>query len=582
MQVVQEITKPNKKENRQFFKLATKVYIGLILFTSFFVIINFHNGLIYSALGSLLALIGHFISMYYLIIKRKFLIGTYIVYVFLGSGVVIASYFEGLMAGYYWFLFDMLFAIPFMVRREVYFKKHANILYVITVSLITIAAFTSPMYSEVYEHITPVQTHTKLILNSTACFIIIMLFSLQAVSFSSNYIKNIYREKQRAENEKESRTRVLSNLGHELRTQINSINGVTQLILEKGKTSGEDKNYAEILDYCNNSMLVLVNDMLDMHKIESGKFELLLKPSRLGILLSKITIPFINRAEEKNLKLLSSIDEKIRDIVVSIDGNRLTQVLHNLISNAIKFTHHGSIEFSVEVINETDNSVVLKFIVKDTGIGISPEDFNKIFDSFQQIKTDENPIYGGTGLGLAICKSIIEAMESKIEVESKKDDGTSFFFTLNLEKGILNHEDQNLDEEMQEMFLLNSTILVVEDNAVSMMYAKRILEKRGAKVYEAINGIKAIEQINERDDIQLVLLDLEMPEMNGFKAIKHIKKHHSELTVIAFTANIPSQDMIKTLKELKFDDIISKPFSKEDMFETLKKHIKINNHKETA
>ncbi|GAA4232410.1 hypothetical protein GCM10022291_07180 [Postechiella marina] len=482
------------------------------------------------------------------------------------------SYLEGLMSGYYWFQLGLIFSLPYVIPRGMHFKKHITILYTSTILCLVLSFIISPMYSEFYAELSKEDIHYRFILNSSINFLLIMVFSLQALSHSKFFIKKISIDKQLAENEKERRTRVLSNLGHELRTQINSINGVTQLILGGDLKEVPNKKYFEILDYCNENMLLLVNDMLDIHKIESGHFELIKEPKALYKFLNKITIPFINKAEEKNLELISYIDAKLKDVVVNVDEKRIAQVIYNLISNAIKFTEQGKITFFVKVIDLNKTNVVIQFKVKDTGIGIAPHNLNKIFESFHQIKNEKNPVYGGTGLGLAISQSIIDAMNSEISVESRLGEGTCFQFTLKLQREEALPNAQINTDAFTGDFSLNSTILVVEDNMVSMMYAKKLLEKHVTKVYHGTNGAEAIERIKEHKDIDLVLLDLEMPVMNGFKAIEHIKKIRPDVIVIAFTANIPSTEILNKLDSLGFDDILSKPFNKHQLFTVLQQY----------
>ena len=322
-------------------------------------------------------------------------------------------------------------------------------------------------------------------------------------------------------------------------------------------------------------MLVLVNDILDIHKIESGKFELNNIPRDLNKVLAKITIPFLNIAEKKNLTLKTVIDKKLSYITVNLDETRLTQVLHNLLSNAFKFTEYGSISFTAEVLEENNDVINVKFTITDTGIGIPEELQMTIFESFQQIKNDSSSFPGGTGLGLAISKTIVEKMGANIQVKSELNKGSSFSFSVTFEK-IVNNVSKNQEKISANatQFLSNTSILIVEDNVVSMMYVNKLLKNHGANTFQAINGAKAIEILkNKHQEIEIVLLDLEMPVMNGFKAITFIKKDYPDVTVIAFTANIPSEDMMQNLKELGFDDMISKPFKKEEILTVLQKKI---------
>lgn len=214
-------------------------------------------------------------SVYLFLVKRSYIIGPYIVFACLGTTIVIMSYLEGIMSGYYWFPLGFLFALPYVIRLENNFKRHANYLYFLIILFLI-----SPMYSDYYENLTKDQVQSRFILNSSINFIHMMIFSLQALSHNKKMINKISNDKDLAENEneKERRTRVLSNLGHELRTQINSINGVIKLILGNDHIEASNKKYFQILDHCNNNMLLLVNDMLDIYKIESGHFNCLTNP----------------------------------------------------------------------------------------------------------------------------------------------------------------------------------------------------------------------------------------------------------------------------------------------------------------
>ncbi|GAL77927.1 hypothetical protein JCM19274_5640 [Algibacter lectus] len=258
-------------KRKTFFKHAIRIYLSTTFFTAAYTFLNYYQGLTASALLIVLPLISFFISVYVFVIRRNYIAGPYIVYITLGGALVGLSYLEGLMSGYYWFQLVMLFCLPYVIRHEKYFQKHTNILYALIISLMIISVVVSPLYSNYYDDLTRSEVHYKFVLNSSVAFILIMIFSLQALGQSKSFIKKIFSDKEEAENEKDRRTRVLSNLGHELRTQINSINGgVTQLILGNDNNDVTTKKYFEILDYCNDNMLLLVNDMLDIHKIESG------------------------------------------------------------------------------------------------------------------------------------------------------------------------------------------------------------------------------------------------------------------------------------------------------------------------
>lgn len=566
-------------------QLAFGIHVVILVITATFAIINYNSGLIYSSLCCLVLSLNSIVCAYLHVVKNKFELSNILTFVVLNINLTILGYLEGVMSGYHLHFFTMLYAIPFFlrIRKNGISKLNSLVWYLVAIIFISSAITVSPLYSEVYSLSVEV-THQKLMFNSIGSFMAIIIFSLMSIQSTNRYATALEVGKLKAESEKEARTRVLSNLGHELRTQITSINGVIQLITEDKKNSINDEaneDYYSILKYCNAKMLFLVNDVLDMHKIEVGKFKLFLESKNLGDLLSKVTLPFDNKAKTKGIELNTIIDKRLSDIIVRVDDSRLTQVFHNLISNAIKFTSRGGVAFKAEVQNETDNSITILFNVIDTGIGISKNNHIKIFDSFLQIKEEDKPIYGGTGLGLAISKTIIEKMDATIGVDSVVDRGSNFFFQIEFSKS-KEESSEECEETFNDDFLRDTTILIVEDNAVNMLYTNKLINGYGAKTYQAEDGDMALRLVEKHLDIDLVLLDLEMPKMNGFTAIKHIKKERPKLKVVAFTANIPEQEILKRLIDLGFDDLVSKPFKKEELFSVMKRNLSLNILKRSA
>jgi signal transduction histidine kinase len=471
----------------------------------------------------------------------------------------------------------LLGTIPFVNKRDKFFLRNGIVLALIILIFSFLSIVLSPQYN--IENLKTDSANHKLLTNSILSFALFITFAFIIVIVSSKVILALIKAKKNAEIQKDTKTRVLSNLGHELRTQLSSVHGITQLILEQNNSNNLPKEtfsqYSDTLELCSKQMLFLVNDILDIHKIESGNFNLNRQPENLNQLLNQVIIPYKNIALEKNLVFEVSIDPILDNTFVKTDASRLTQVLQNLISNAIKYTDKGFVKFSTKIKDQTKEYATVLFSIKDSGIGISEEDKSKVFDSFQQIRDKNSTDTGGTGLGLAISKTIIEKMDSQINVSSLPKEGSDFNFILNLKK-VANKTEDNIainDTKLLSTILTGKKILITEDNKISMLFASKLLEKNGATVLKAYNGAEAVQIVEAHKDISLILMDLEMPEMNGFVATKYIKEMNKAFKVIAFTANIPDDVLFEKLNRLNFDGFLAKPFKNDDMFSILQQHL---------
>lgn len=317
-------------------------------------------------------------------------------------------------------------------------------------------------------------------------------------------------------------------------------------------------------------MLNLVNDILDFNKIEAGKLEVHPVELNLQQLITDSTLPFYNSFEEKNLQLMVDIAPGL-DVFVLGDDIRIIQILNNLLSNALKFTEKGYVKLSLLCKQKDNKKLTARFIVEDTGLGIEKEDQSKIFESFWQVYDASTRKYTGTGLGLSICIRLLELMNSKLELKSEKGKGSVFSFEIEFEilakqgsalTGIKHHSED----------LEGLKILVAEDNKINMMIAKKILSGYKAEVTCAYNGKEALDILEQGTDYSLILMDLEMPVMNGFTAIIEVKKLYPVIPVIAFTASLIDQEMLGELLLSGFTDFILKPFEPQKMFNLIKKH----------
>ena len=322
-----------------------------------------------------------------------------------------------------------------------------------------------------------------------------------------------------AEDAVKAKQQFLSNMSHEIRTPMNAIIGFTKVVL-KTELTVKQKEYLNAIKQSGNALIVLINDILDLAKVDAGKMTFEKIPFKLESSISSMIHLFETKIEEKNLILIKQYDNKIPDVLLG-DPVRLHQVILNLVSNAVKFTNKGKITIATRLLDEDNEKVNIEFAVTDTGIGIAENKIDSIFENFQQASSGTSRLYGGTGLGLAIVKQLVEAQGGTILVESKVDEGSTFKFTLCFQK---TNAPAESDTELLELDtkLKNIKVLVVEDMALNQLLMKTLLDDFGFERDIAANGKIAIEKLAEKD-YDIILMDLQMPEMNGFEATEYIR-----------------------------------------------------------
>jgi signal transduction histidine kinase/CheY-like chemotaxis protein len=373
------------------------------------------------------------------------------------------------------------------------------------------------------------------------------------------------------DNPSKTKTRFLSSISHELRTPLNGIIGTSNLILSE---KGIPENVKVLLNqqlYSSEHMLCIINDILDFSKIESGKMEINKQPFNLLDALNYLVKSFENQFSKNKVELIFNYDPGLEGIYVESDVVKLRQVLYNLLSNALKFTLQGNVTLLVLIENEGDNDVSILFKIKDTGIGIKKEKQREIFESFAQVHDDDlKRRFGGTGLGLTISEKLVNLFGSSIKVESDLGKGACFYFTLNFKT----------DNKQPELFVETTAaqpvidirgvrVLVVEDNEVNVSILERFLQKWGIRMKEATNGLHALELLKFHK-FDLILMDLEMPEMNGYDAVKIIRQTDSEIPIVAFTATL-LDNMGSLITNDGFSDYILKPFRPADLKSKIEK-----------
>ena len=358
-----------------------------------------------------------------------------------------------------------------------------------------------------------------------------------------------------AENAVKAKQQFLSNMSHEIRTPMNAIIGFTKVVL-KTDLSAKQKEYLTAIKLSGDALIVLINDILDLAKVDAGKMVFEKTPFKLKSSISSMLHLFETKTQEKNLKLVQNYDNNIPTVLVG-DSIRLHQIILNLVSNAVKFTNTGNITVGVHMLHEDNEQVILEFAFTDTGIGIPKSKIKSIFENFQQASSGTSRLYGGTGLGLAIVKQLVEQQGGKIWVKSIVDIGTTFSFTLAFDKtdeaAPLENEIYELDTEIKDI-----KVLVVEDMPLNQLLMKTLLDDFGFERDIAENGAVAIEKLkNKKYDI--ILMDLQMPVMNGFETTKYIRKTmKSKIPIIALTADVTTVDLDKC-KAVGMNDYLAKP-----------------------
>jgi len=380
-------------------------------------------------------------------------------------------------------------------------------------------------------------------------------------------VRELRLAKTQAEKSNRAKTDFLSSMSHEIRTPLNAIVGLSEMIKESEDIEEIHEDVSDIIKASNN-LLEIVNGILDISKIEADKMEILeseYKPLEEFEEIKKLIVP---RIGEKPIEFRSNFGIDIPEVLYG-DKGKIKQIILNLLTNAVKYTEKGYIDFNVSCINETDETKLV-ISVRDTGRGIKEEQMDKLFTKFNRLESDLNTTLEGTGLGLAITKSLVDMMNGKIVVQSKYGSGSTFTVFISQKKGNKKIEEVKIKEE--EKSYKNKKALIVDDNKLNIKVAKRILEKYEIEVSSVLSGFECIENIKE-EEYDIIFMDIMMPKMSGLETLKKLKEIDGfKMPVVALTADAMAGKSTK-YKEAGFDDYLSKPIEKEQLKRVLDKYL---------
>ena len=400
----------------------------------------------------------------------------------------------------------------------------------------------------------------------------VAFFFLQSLVLSHRVSFQLKKAREEAELGLIAKSEFLSTMSHEIRTPLNAVIGMSHLLL-KNNPREDQRQELDVMLFSANNLLAIVNDILDYNKIEAGKISFEHIEMDIASIARNIVSGLQGAAQDRNIELRLDVDPALKHRLLG-DPTRTSQIIANLVHNAIKFTPEGYVALSISVKEQTAQQALLAISVKDTGIGISPDKQKLIFERFTQADSSTSRGFGGTGLGLAICKRLLELQKSSLQLVSQPGEGSTFFFLQNFEKSAKTTKQQvredNVPDEADKP-LSGLHILLAEDNAMNVMVAQNFLQRWGATVDVAVNGQEAVDKLDPEKH-SLILMDLNMPVMDGYEATTKIRKKGIQIPILALTANLPHEIKEKAILS-GINDIVVKPFLPDELYRKVLHHV---------
>lgn len=398
----------------------------------------------------------------------------------------------------------------------------------------------------------------------------LLMMNMSDITVQKNYTNELIRSRDVAEHTRKLKENFLANMSHEIRTPINGIIGLVNILKDTNLNTNQQK-MIDLIDMSSQSLLGVINDILDLSKIEAGKFSIVRSKTDIRVLVRSVCDILKFKADEKGLSLIHEVDDRIPQFIIA-DSLRLNQILMNLMSNAIKFTQKGFVKLSVNMYDQQNHQARLSFSVEDSGIGISHDKLEHIFDSFSQAEDDTSIKFGGTGLGLTITRKLAQLKGGDLSVKSMVGKGSVFTFANNYAL-VDEKSDRPGDTEITiTPFTRNIRVLLAEDNFVNQFAATNLLKKWNVNVDVAEDGEIALEKLRN-NDYDLILMDTYMPVMNGYEATRLIRNEFSgakqRIPIISLSAAV-LEDEVRQAREAGMDAQVSKPFNPKILYKTIK------------